>query len=38
MHTMNVSEDACYQIPNVCFKVNLDFIAKENAFLQTGIT
>ena len=32
--TMNVSKDACYQNPQVCF--DLDFIAKNNAFLQTG--
>ena len=31
---MGVSKDACYQNRNVCF--DLDFIAKMNAFLQTG--
>ena len=31
---MNVSEDECYQNPKVCF--DLDLIAKNNAFLQTG--
>ena len=31
---MDDSKDACYQNPNVCFDLN--FIAKENAFLQTG--
>ena len=33
-YTLNVSKDACYQNPKVCF--DLDFIAKNNAFLQTG--
>ena len=31
---MNVSKDECYQNPKVC--IDLDFIAKNNAFLQTG--
>ena len=31
---MNVSKDECYQNQKVCF--DLDFIAKNNAFLQTG--
>ena len=31
---MNVSKDECYQSPIVRF--DLDFIAKDNAFLQTG--
>ena len=31
---MNESKDACYQNPKDCF--DLDFIAKNNAFLQTG--
>ena len=31
---MNASKDECYQNPKVCF--DLDFIAKNNAFLQTG--
>ena len=31
---MNVSKDACYRNPNVCF--NLDFIAKKIVFLQAG--
>ena len=31
---MNVSKDACCQNPKACF--DLDFIAKNNAFLQTG--
>ena len=29
------SEDACYQNVKVCF--DLDFIAKNNAFLQNGM-
>ena len=33
-HTLNVSKDACYQNPKVCF--DLDLIAKNNDFLQTG--
>ena len=32
---MNVSKDACYQNPKVCFDLN--FIAKNNAFLQTEV-
>ena len=31
---MNESKDACNQNQNVCF--DLDFIAKNNDFLQTG--
>ena len=31
---MNVSKDACYQNPDVCF--DLDFIANKIDFLQTG--
>ena len=32
---MNVSKDACYQNPKVCF--DLDFIAENNAFLQPEV-
>ena len=32
---MNVSKDACYRNPKVCF--DLDFIAKNNACLQTEV-
>ena len=31
---MDVSKDTCYQNPKVCF--DLDFIAKNNAIIQTG--
>ena len=31
---MDVSKDACYQNPKVCF--DFDFIDKNNAFIQTG--